>query len=268
MSNHVILLPPSEGKAVGGSPDAGASLSFPALDEPRTEVARALTAAMADEAAAGKLLGVKGTALRAAIVANTSLDGAPVLPAIERYTGVLYDNLDAASLTGPARRRLRDGVIILSGLWGLVRPTDAIPDYKLKMGTTLPPLGRLATWWRGPLSDALDEEVHDRLVWDLLPKAHAAAWTDPDASPALRVTVSFEVEQRKGRQRVRSTVTHWSKALKGALAHHLLNARPVRPERGAVIAALEAFSHPEGYALERVEGDGHLHATFVTRRGA
>jgi uncharacterized protein len=266
MPSHVILLPPSEGKAPGGAARGGTSLSFDPLAEPRAEVSEALGDLMRDEEAARKLLGVKGETLHAAIAANRSLAGAPVRPAIERYTGVLYDSLAAASLTGHPRRRLRDSVIIFSGLWGLVRPDDAIPDYKLKMDAVLPPLGRLSSWWRSPLSEVLDERVDGRLVWDLLPKAHAAAWADPDRAPALRVTASFAIERRKGGTVARTSVTHWSKALKGGLARHLLEHAAVPPRRQAVTTALEAFTH-DGYTLESLEGEGHLHATFVTREG-
>jgi uncharacterized protein len=267
MPNHVILLPPSEGKATGGSRRGIPALSFPELDSARREVAAALSAVMRDETSARRLMGVKGSALEAAVAANTGIGTGPVLPAIERYTGVLYDNLDAGSLAGAARRRLRSGVVIFSGLWGLVRPADRIPDYKLKMDASLSPLGRLSTWWRPTLSAALADATRRRLVWDLLPQAHAAAWSDPDAACALRVTTAFVQERRAGGEVERSTVTHWSKALKGALARHLLEIDPVPPRADAIAAALAEFSHPEGYALEdlgTVTGDGHhLHATFV-----
>jgi uncharacterized protein len=267
MPNHVILLPPSEGKASGGSGRGIPALSFPELDGARGEVAAALDAAMRDEAVARKLLGVKGPALETAVAANTELATGPVLPAIERYTGVLYDNLGAGSLAGAARRRLRSCVVIFSGLWGLVRPSDLIPDYKLKMDASLAPLGRVSTWWRPTLSAALDTATSRRLVWDLLPSAHSAAWSDPDAACALRVTTTFVQERRVGGKLERATVTHWSKALKGALARHLLEIDPVPPSEEAVGAALGGFSHPQGYAVEdlvAVTGDGrHLHATFL-----
>ncbi len=60
------------------------------------------------------------------------------MPAIERYSGALYEALDASALTTARRRRLDGSVLILSGLWSAVAPRDPIPDYKLKMGATLP----------------------------------------------------------------------------------------------------------------------------------
>jgi uncharacterized protein len=259
-----ILLPPSEGKAGGGDPGGTPTLSFAALDGPRKEVAGSLAAAMADRGVAGKILGVKGEALAAAVAANTALDSSPVLPAIDRYTGVLYDHLDSSTLRGHARRRLTQQVIIVSGLWGLVRAGDLIPDYKLKVDASLPDLGRLSRWWRPRLSPVLDEAVAGGLVFDLLPGAHASAWADPDAAPRLRVTASFAIQEEVDGAPVRRTVTHWSKALKGCLARYLLEQPAIRPTPGQVRGLLEGFTHPDGYRLRALEERGrHLHAELV-----
>lgn len=266
MPDAVILLPPSEGKAAGGRARGRLRVprSFPPLVDARAEAVAALEAAMDDAATASGLLGVKTDALAEARTANLTLATSPVLPAIERYTGVLYDHLGAASLDDAARARLDEEVVIVSGLWGLVRPTDPLPDYKLKIDASLAPLGRMSTWWRNALTPVLDRTVRGRVVWDLLPNAHAAVWQDPERTPALRVTAAFAAEQRKGADVVRTAVTHWSKALKGALARHLLSSPTIAPDRASVVRTLEAFDHPQGYALVALEGDGRqLHASFL-----
>ena len=139
----LLLLPPSEGKAAGGTgaPWGPGSMVAPELDERRAKAMVALARAMKGSGVArGKLLGVKGVALDAATEANREVATAPTLPAIDRYTGVLYD-----ALCLPARGRPRSGgasttqVRILSGLWGVVAPGDPIPDYKLKMGASIGP---------------------------------------------------------------------------------------------------------------------------------
>ena len=109
----LIVLPPSETKAPGGSPSP-MSLSFPALDPVRSSLlddlstlplpammsALKLPESKADEAAD-----------------NQRLRTAPVMPALLRYTGVLYDALDPATLPKEAWSRLA----IASALFGLVR---------------------------------------------------------------------------------------------------------------------------------------------------
>lgn len=207
-----ILLPPSEGKAPGGrgpcwAPGTG---TLPVLDGARAEVLAALGDGVAT---------------------------APTMRAIERYTGVLYTQLDWPSLSPAARRLGNRTVLVVSGLWGASGPTDPVPYYRLKMSAQLAPLGRLSTWWRPRLTAALADHLAGRLVWDLLPAEHAAAWRPDEVPTARRVTVRFL--DRQGR-----TVSHWNKLLKGALVRHLLTERPAGPE------ALAGWEHPSGYRVD------------------
>jgi cytoplasmic iron level regulating protein YaaA (DUF328/UPF0246 family) len=252
----LILLPPSEGKQAGGTslPWAPGRGAFPELDERRVTVAAALVQAMRGSVAARhKLLGVKGEALATATATNAAVLEGPTLPAIERYTGVLYAALDPASLPARDRRRLGRQVVIFSGLWGATLPGDPLPDHKLKMAATLPRLGKLSTWWRTPLTDALAPMVEGRVVWDLLPNEHDAAWAPPEpgtaaaGAPASVLAVRFLDElppTRRGAPRSFTTVNHWNKLLKGALVRHVLATGADEPD------ALAGFAHPEGYVYD------------------
>jgi len=262
----LILLPPSEGKAPGGtgapwSPGRGPDDE---LDGPRTQVLDALVAAMAaPESARAKLLGVKGDALAAATAANQAVRSAPTRPAIERYTGVLYDALDWASLDATARRRGTAQIRIVSGLWGLVAPRTPIPDYKLKMGASLAGVGRLASFWKPHLTSVLAGGARGRTVWDLLPNEHAAAWDPAAALPRRRITVRFVDDVGTGRARKQVTVAHWNKLLKGALVRHVLATQLDEPD------GLADFTHPEGYVYRpelTEERDGLTRVTMVARR--
>ena len=210
----VILLPPSEGKTPGGSgpPWSPGRSTITELDEHRQAVLDALGGD------------------------HPARTGA-TLPAIERYSGVLYKELDAATLRGTARRRLNRNVMTVSGLWGLAAPTDPLPYYKLKMSASAPPLGKLSTWWRPHLTSALVPRTSGAVVWDLLPNEHAAAVQWTELQPRQRVTVQFL--DRSGR-----TVSHWNKLLKGSIVRWLLETGETDP------LALEEFSHPQGYRLD------------------
>ena len=242
----LILLPPSEGKATGGSesvwfPDG---MAMPLKDsrggDARMAVIKSLNTAMARNVAErGKLLGVKGEALAAATLANRSVLVSPTLPAIERYTGVLYEALELPTLSASARRRMARSILIFSGLWGVVSPTDLIPDYKLKMGASLPGLGKLSTWWRPVLSPQIASIAQGRQLWNLLPIEHNAAWTPASELPQL--TVKF-FERRPDGSLV--AVSHWNKFLKGALLRHLLEHPETTPR------SLEHWEHPSGYRLD------------------
>ena len=263
----LILLPPSEGKADGGSGKALriASLSFNQLEGQRTTLRAALGAAMkGKEPGRAKLLGVKGTALAAATGANLDVLSSPTMPAIERYTGVLYDALDVASLSTRDRKRLGKQVLIFSGLWGVVRPDDTIPDYKLKMGATLAPVGKLSTWWREPLTAALASTVSGTVVWNLLPKEHDNAWAPfapahASSAPSAIFSVKFLDEGKpvKG-ERSFTTVNHWNKLLKGALVRFILETGADDPK------ALSTFRHPEGYRYDRTLTETTATGTVVS----
>ncbi|MFM7067873.1 MAG: YaaA family protein [Actinomycetes bacterium] len=237
----MILIPPSEGKAPGGTGAPWQSgVMGVDLDSRREGVLDALvrsTRWRADRRA--KLLGVKGVALEAATAANASIRDAPTLPAMERYTGVLYEALDVGSLRARDRARLDRNVLIFSGLWGLVAPTDPIPDYKLKMGATLPGVGRLASFWAGPISEHLAAVASTATVWNLLPNEHDAAWRPPDGVQQFRV--KFLNRTNDGSL---VAVSHWNKLLKGALVRWIVE------HPSAVPDDLRDWEHPLGYRLD------------------
>ncbi len=260
----LVLLPPSEGKTPDGDgpPWKAGALSHPALDRNRRQVLDALAAAVRGPGA-GALLGVKGEALAAAITADRTVRRSPTMPAIERYSGVLYTELDHATLPAASRRRLDACVRIVSGAFGLVSPSDPIPDYKLKMGATLPPMGRLATWWRPAIEAEVRELAAGRTIWDLLPTEHAAACRTGALGAARVLTVRFVDDVGNGATRRLVTVSHWNKLLKGALVRHLLATGLDDPD------GLTRFTHPLGYTYRRdltTERSGRTEVSLVLRR--
>lgn len=161
----------------------------------------------------------------------------PTMPAILRYSGVLYRELDPSTLRGRARVRLNRDLLVVSGLWGLVAPQDPIPTYRLKMSARVEETGRLASWWRPYLTISLAPRVRRAVVWDLLPGEHSAAVDWSELAPARRVTIRFV--DRSGK-----TVSHWNKLLKGSLVRWLAETGARVPED------LTTFEHPRGYVLD------------------
>lgn len=242
---RLILIPPSEGKALGGEGVAWETIAG-ARDHPlyanRCSVIDALghmIASKPGDKALAKFFGVGGAALARSVDADSSIAEAATLPAIERYEGVLYQHLDAASMTPGQRTRLHRDVRIVSGMWGVVAPEEAIPDYRLKMSAGLDPLGKLSTWWRPSVTELLAGMAKGAEVWNLLPGEHAAAV----GLLGVRVftTAVFLSPNRVGELRA---VSHWNKALKGALVAHLI----LNP--AMTVADLADWEHPAGYRLE------------------
>uniref|UniRef100_UPI000EAF7720 peroxide stress protein YaaA n=1 Tax=Escherichia coli TaxID=562 RepID=UPI000EAF7720 len=131
----------------------------------------------------------------------------------ERYTGVLHDALGLGSLTGTARRRAERSVVVASALFGLLRPADRVPAYRLSGGTTVPGVGGLAALWRPVLEPEL--AAARGLVVDLRSGAYAALAQVPGG---VQVRVLREVDGR------RTTVSHDNKWTKGRLARALCEA--------------------------------------------
>ena len=207
----IVLLPPSETKAAGGT---GASLTTASLGFPGLAVARSRALAALDRlVAAGQDVSTPAKARAAAD--NAAVRSSPTMPAIDRYTGVLYDALDAASLEPAARRWVATHVVIQSALLGFVRASDPIPSYKVSEHTRLPGERMRALW-----ADA-GAELHG-FALDLRSKAYAALAPVAGAVPV-------EIVSPEGK-----ALNHWNKAGKGALVRSLA-------ESGAEIESADAL---------------------------
>ena len=205
----LVLLPPSEGKAAGGcgAPLDLARLCCPALTPVRRRLVIALqAAAVHDPAELQAALGCSAAEVHKDAVLTTS----PTMPALRRYTGVVYEALSAATLSQAGRRRASTSLRIASALFGLLHPRDPVPAYRLSGGTSLPGVGSLAAAWRPVLEPEL---AAHRLVVDLRSGAYAALARAPHA---VQVRVLRESDG------VRTVVSHDNKWTKGRLARALL----------------------------------------------
>ncbi|MEA2167641.1 MAG: uncharacterized protein QOF76_941 [Solirubrobacteraceae bacterium] len=181
----LVLLPPSQGKA---APERGRRAGLSTLAYPRLRAAR--------EA----LLDAVDPALRAA----------PAIPAADLYTGVLFAALGLRDLEAAW-----DRVLIASALWGVVRPGDRIPAYRLDMSAKPPGIGSLAAYWRAPLAATLPDRG---LVLDLRSGSYAAAW---QPRRATRLAVRGFTERPDG---TRTVITHMAKRVRGDVARLVLAA--------------------------------------------
>ena len=208
----LVLLPPSETKHPGG--DGGpldlSSLSAPELTPVRTELIEALVKLADDLPAARSALGLSPSQ-DDEIERNAALWTSPTLPALQRYTGVLYDALSVATLTRAQRARAEQRLAVGSALFGLVRGADRIPAYRLSAGSALPGLPTLRSLWKPALSAVLSGI--DDLVVDLRSGSYAALAPVPGA-----VTLQVLSERPDGS---RAVVSHFNKAHKGRVARLL-----------------------------------------------
>jgi cytoplasmic iron level regulating protein YaaA (DUF328/UPF0246 family) len=241
----IVLLPPSETKRVGGDgpPLRLDALSCPTLGPLRAALVDELVELAIDRSACRRALGLS-VSQDAEIERNASLRSAPTLPAMTRYTGVLYDALDVASISGVAAGRARARLAVGSALFGLLRADDPVPAYRLSATSKLPGQPPLATRWRPLLEPVLAEMATNELVVDLRSGSYAALGRLPNA-----VRVDAVAEHTDGK---RTVVSHFNKAHKGRLARILATTRSEPDDAGAVAT----IARRAGMRVER--RDAHL----------
>ncbi len=235
----LILLPPSETKRDGGTEgstlDLGA-LRFDSLRQARADAVAAVGALCADAEAALRALKISARQ-SGEVLRNQTLLTAPVMPAIDRYTGVLFDALDAPSLTRGEREFAARHVLIHSALFGPIGALDLIPAYRLSHDSRLPGMP-LRRHWRDAVASALRRT--DGLVLDLRSEAYAELGDAPEGSLFLRVVA----EGDDGRRRA---LNHFNKKSKGEFARALIAAGLVHPDADSLLR----WAEQSGIRLQR-----------------
>ncbi len=167
-------------------------------------------------------------------------------PAVLAFAGDVYGGLGAASLTRGDLVWAQRHLVILSGLYGLLRPLDLLQPYRLEMGVALETAaGRdLYAFWGDELAGELDRRLD----------------ADADGAPCLVNLASQEYFRAVRRDGLRApvvdcvfedwkdgryrTIGFYAKRARGLMARHAIQRR-VRS-----VAGLKTF-HAEGYAYER-----------------
>lgn len=251
----LVLLPPSEGKAVPrrGRPLDLDALSFPELTDTRRRIADALvTLCSEDPVRAADVLGL-GPTQADAVARDASLWSQPTARADAVYDGVLYAALDLASLDAAARRRASRSLAFASALFGLLRPADRIPAYRLSGNVTLPGLGTMASQWRDVLGPVVEDVLGAGLLIDLRSSTYTALWKPP--RDVLSRTATVRVLHESGGKR--TVVSHFNKATKGRLVRELL----IEGAAPRTVGALASAWRDLGWTVEE---HGHRLDVVVT----
>ena len=168
----------------------------------------------------------------------------PERPALFAFAGDVYTGLEARSLDEPAIAFAQDHVRILSGLYGLLRPLDAIRPYRLEMGTRWAP-GRkrdLYAWWQDRVAGQLADDlaaIGDDTIVNLASKEYWAA-VSGRLPPGVRVIEIDFREQGPSGLRFNSFA---AKRARGMMARYLCEHRLEDP------LALKGFDS-DGYRFE------------------
>ena len=251
----LFLLPPSETKEVGGSPlsISQVALTFGGLNPARDAVYEALRALCERPEEAAKLLKLSKKQLDQ-IAINLEVQDAPTMPAINRYTGTLYDAIHGRGLKGTPTEhnqitkemfeRAKDTVLIQSALFGLIPATNLIPNYRLSGTTNLPGISLKDTWT--PAHEPIWKRLEDGPIIDLRSKAYAELAPIPEGVEHYWVEV---LDSTSGR-----ALNHFNKKGKGQLINAVLSAK-VAPK---TVADLKKVAKSNALRLEESKGELHL----------
>ena len=165
------------------------------------------------------------------MAALASHDSSRTSPAIEIYDGVLYQGLNWKTLSAAEQKRANSKVLIVSAIFGLVKPMDLIFGYKEKIDNKL---------WRDSIAQVA-AKYSDELIIDCRSSTYKGVWP---INPANTVEVRiFQIAEGK-----RKVITHMSKKYRGELTRHLLKqaSEPKTPAELHHIAAqlFECELHP------------------------
>ena len=199
-----ILVPPSEGKAkVKPSKTLFSETSF-RFEREVNQVVRLLS--LIDDEDLRSVYGKSSEKAMRFHRQNQDIFNSPCAPAIERYTGVVYEHISWSTLSDKAKKYMEKYVFIFSGLFGLLTPQTPIPDYKLKMNVL-----SLQHHWNPILTDTLNDED---VIIDLLPQVHRKAYT-PNKNSVIPVDFLIVSKGKK------TAAGHFGKAVKGEFIRHM-----------------------------------------------
>lgn len=167
------------------------------------------------------------------VARNTWLPDVPTLSAAEVYAGPFHQGLDLAGLAPVARERANRFVVITSPLWGMLRPDDRIPPYRMDLVSRLVGLDeRTDAVWRTVLPEVLASAAGNAgLILDLRSRPSRSIGRPAGLDGR---TVDFRVQQRGFGRFIGDVV---AKRIRGQAAHHLLESRaePASPDDLAAI---------------------------------
>ena len=142
-----------------------------------------------------------------------------LLPAIERYSWVMFKAIDYSDMNTDEKIFFQNKFLILSGMYGVLRPLDLIGNYKLPIETK----GLYEFWWTQMLQIFNDLQPH--YVVNLLPISYAKLilWKNKTQSTIFNEKRKFTVININFLKAEGSKISHWVKKVKGKWIQDICN---------------------------------------------
>lgn len=161
-------------------------------------------------------------------------------PAVYAFNGDVYRGLDAYTIPEEKLDVMESTIRILSGLYGLLKPTDLIQPYRLEMGTKMP-VGvkkNLYEFWKKDITQALNHELEeDELFLNLASNEYFKA-IDKKGLKVPVITANFK-DFKNGKYKV---ISFFAKAARGMMARYIIDTN------AQTVDDLKGFNY-EGYGF-------------------
>lgn len=163
--------------------------------------------------------------------------------AVLAFNGDVYEGLQAASLDAEALAWAQHHVLILSGLYGALRPLDRLQPYRLEMGTKMAvgSAENLYRYWAEPLSQYLNERIQAQTMPVIVNLASNEYFKAVQTKRLkARVIECVFQDEKAGQYKI---ISFLAKRARGLMARYAIEHRLEHPQ------ALQAFDS-EGYRFD------------------
>ncbi|PXW93263.1 hypothetical protein C7444_12127 [Sphaerotilus hippei] len=181
-------------------------------------------------------------------------------PAVLAFDGDVYDGLSARTLGADDLAWAQDHLVILSGLYGALRPLDALQPYRLEMGTRLAnPRGKtLYAWWGDTIAAYLNQRLQADATPVIVNLASQEYFKAADRPVLAARVIECVFEDWKGGQY--KIISFFAKKARGLMARWAITHRVRHPEalKGFDLdgyAHDAAASGPDRWVFRRRQGD-------------
>lgn len=123
--------------------------------------------------------------------------------ALNRYNWVMFKAIDYENMSDKAREYFEDNFLILSWMYGLVKPKDKIGNYKLPIETKW-----LSKYWTLEITNILNQ-INADVIIDFLPNSYKKMIDKKSLNKKI-IEVDFLTQKNSKIQKI----SHWVKKIK------------------------------------------------------
>ncbi len=249
MENYIILIPNSETKLSGGDEEKVYRVIknlkkynyFLNIENERNYLYSKLKEVISlanDEINLEEIFELKGKKLQEAVELCSDMLNLPCLNVISRMNGEMYKAIDFDSLNNFEKEIFLNNVFIVDALFGILKSSDFVPEYKLKFKSKFLDLN-VEKYWKNNLRGIFDTLFKNKIIIDLLPESHRKVVSRNQRDKYFQINFC---ELKNGKL---INVGHNSKKLKGELIRYLVSFKEINEE------ILFSFKHSMAYEYSK-----------------